>query len=63
MKSSLDTETVNPLCLKCLRPCKQPATSLLLECPRYFPLPFKVAKHCFDQMSLFDSDDSGSGKK
>ncbi len=63
MKPSLDSETVNPLCLKCLRPCKQPATSLLLECPRYFPLPFKVAKHRFDQMSLFDSEDSGPGKK
>jgi hypothetical protein len=57
MKSSLDPKAVNPLCGKCLRPCKQPAGNLLLECPRYFPLPFKVEKHRFDQMSLFDGDE------
>jgi hypothetical protein len=47
---------VNPLCAKCLRACKQPATALLLECPRFFPLPFKVERHRFDQLSLFDED-------
>jgi hypothetical protein len=46
----------NPLCAKCLRPCKQPVTALLLECPRFFPLPFKVERHRFDQLSLFDED-------
>lgn len=46
----------NPLCAKCLRSCKQPATALLLECPRFFPLPFKVERHRFDQLSLFDED-------
>jgi len=45
---------LNPLCAKCLRSCKQPATALLVECPRFFPLPFKVARHRFDQLALFD---------
>jgi hypothetical protein len=46
----------NPLCGKCLRPCKQPVTALLLECPRYLPMPFKVERHRFDQVCLFDED-------
>ncbi|MEN8686235.1 MAG: hypothetical protein AB1Z51_11755 [Desulfuromonadales bacterium] len=50
-------KTINALCLKCLRHCKQPAENLLLECPRYFPLPFKVEKLRFDQMELFDGDE------
>ena len=45
---------LNKLCIKCLRPCKQPAAALLLECPRYYPLPFKVERHRFDQLDLFD---------
>lgn len=57
MKTSSEVKTVNTLCLKCLRSCKQPAIHLLLECPRYFPLPFKVAKHRFDQLGLFDGDE------
>jgi len=57
MKSTPDVKTKNPLCLKCLRECKQPAANLLLECPRYFPLPFKVDKHRFDQMGLFEEDE------
>lgn len=56
MKTS-DAKAVNPLCLKCLRTCKQPAAGLLLECPRYFPLPFKVDKHRFKQMDLFDGEE------
>ena len=44
----------NPLCIKCLRPCKQPEISLLVECPRYYPLPFKVEKHRYKQLNLFD---------
>jgi hypothetical protein len=57
MKPSSDEKKVNPLCLKCLRNCKQPAANLLLECPRYFPLPFKVEKHRFDQLGLFEDDE------
>ena len=57
MKPSPDEKALNPLCLKCLRNCKQPAANILLECPRYFPLPFKVEKHRFDQMGLFGEDE------
>jgi len=46
-------QNLNPLCIKCLRPCKQPAISLLVDCPRYYPLPFKVERHRFQQMDLF----------
>ena len=49
--------TFNLLCVKCLRHCKQPADHLLLECPRYYPLPFKVEKLKFDQMELFDREE------
>lgn len=45
---------LNPLCTKCLRPCKQPVTCLLVECPRYYPLPFKVEKLRYTQLDLFD---------
>ena len=51
-----DAASLNPLCAKCLRSCKQPATALLVECPRYFPLPFKVERHRFDQLELFGRD-------
>jgi hypothetical protein len=57
MTSSPDEKAVNSLCLKCLRNCKQPAANLLLECPRYFPLPFKVEKHRFDQIGLFGEEE------
>jgi hypothetical protein len=26
---------------------------VLVECPRFFPLPFKVERHRFDQLELF----------
>ena len=48
----------NPLCNKCLRPCKQSATVVLVECPRFLPLPFKVERYRFDQLELF-KDTSG----
>jgi len=54
MKPVADPKAFNPLCIKCLRPCKQPAANLLVECPRYYPLPFKVEKHRYDQLGLFD---------
>jgi len=57
MTSTPQDQIVNPLCLKCLRHCKQPAVNLLLECPRYYPLPFKVEKLRFDQLTLFDSEE------
>lgn len=51
-----ETIAINPLCAKCLRKCKQPAAVLLVECPRFFPMPFKVARHRFDQLELFNDD-------
>lgn len=53
-----ETPSLNPLCAKCLRPCKQAAAVVLIECPRFFPLPFKVERHRFHQLELFD-DPSG----
>jgi hypothetical protein len=43
----------NTLCGRCLRHCKQPATAILVDCPRFLPRPFKVQTHRFDQMELF----------
>ena len=43
----------NPLCGKCRRHCKQPSAAVLVDCPRYLPFPFKVARHRFDQLELF----------
>ena len=52
-----DTADINPLCAKCLRSCRQPATVVLVECPRFRPLPFKVEKLRFDQLELFKEKD------
>jgi len=30
---------------------------VLLECPRFYPLPFKVERHRFDQLDLFEDQD------
>ncbi|WP_162148568.1 hypothetical protein [Desulfuromonas sp. TF] len=46
-------DVCNPLCGKCRRPCRQPAEVVLVDCPRFLPYPFKVAKHRFDQLDLF----------
>ncbi|MCM2264294.1 MAG: hypothetical protein NDI73_03785 [Desulfuromonadales bacterium] len=51
-----DAVNPNPLCAKCLRPCKQPAAALLVECPRFFPMPFKVERHRFAQLDLFNGE-------
>lgn len=52
-----DDGQLNPLCRKCLRNCKQPAASLLVDCPRYYPMPFKVERHRYDQLDLFGDGD------
>jgi len=44
----------NSLCRKCLRSCRQPAAVVLVDCPRFMPLPFKVEKHSYDQLDLFE---------
>lgn len=53
MKTSADSRQINPLCRKCLRECKQPVDCLLLSCPRYLPLPFKIEQPRFQQLELF----------
>jgi len=47
---------VNPLCARCLRHCKQLQITLLVDCPRFQPFPFKVAKHRFEQLDLFGGE-------
>ena len=51
---TISLKDCNPLCRKCLRACRQTASALLLDCPRYFPRPFKIVEHRFDQLDLFD---------
>ncbi|MDT8440168.1 MAG: hypothetical protein RQ723_00730 [Desulfuromonadales bacterium] len=53
MTPPTDPGPINPLCRKCLRECKQPANCLLLSCPRYLPLPFKIEQPRFQQLDLF----------
>ena len=48
---------VNPLCLKCIRHCKQDESSLLVDCPRFQPYPFKIEKMNFEQMGLFQDEE------
>lgn len=52
----LDAGNCNPLCAKCLRSCKQPAAAVLVECPRFFPMPFKVERYRYSQLELFDKE-------
>jgi hypothetical protein len=48
-----EVEEFNTLCRKCRRSCRQPAGALLIDCPRFFPFPFKVDRHRYDQLELF----------
>ena len=45
---------VNKLCRRCIRPCKQPDTMIMLNCPRFQPRPFKSEVLKFEQLDLFD---------
>ena len=45
---------INKLCARCIRQCKQPASIVMLECPRFQPRPFKSEKLKFEQLDLFD---------
>ncbi len=60
MTASDKSQPFNALCLKCLRSCKQPVSNLLIECPRYYPMPFKVERHRYDQLDLFGEKKPGS---
>ena len=48
---------INTLCQRCVRFCKQPASMLLLSCPRYQKRPFAVEKLRFEQLDLFERRD------
>ena len=48
-----DQDLFSKLCLKCIRPCKQPVSMLLLDCPRFQPRPFKSEACKFQQLDLF----------
>ena len=57
MSSKKRKNPVNALCHKCIRHCKQDETSLLVDCPRFQPYPFKIEKRNFEQMRLFGDED------
>ncbi len=54
MNKKADPVTWNPLCAKCRRPCRQPSGTLLVDCPRFLPYPFKIKEQRFSQMDLFE---------
>ena len=54
MQSGKTTDaTVNKLCAKCIRNCRQGDGVLLLDCPRFLPRPFKSEELNFTQLDLF----------
>lgn len=53
-------QDANPLCSKCVRRCRQPATVLLLECPRFRPFPFKIQLRRYEQLDLFTEEEEPS---
>ena len=50
----------NALCRKCVRPCRQPAAAVLIDCPRFQPLPFKVEEPRYSQLDLFSGNQKSS---
>ena len=52
-KTHLTRSESNPLCRRCVRPCRQPAGVLLIDCRRFQPFPFKINEHSFSQLELF----------
>ncbi|MFA5517143.1 MAG: hypothetical protein WDA20_12730 [Desulfuromonadales bacterium] len=49
----LERDKSNKLCRRCVRVCRQQAGILLLDCPRFLPLPFKIADPQYAQLDLF----------
>lgn len=47
------TNEINKLCRRCIRQCRQPASMVMLECPRFLPRPFKSETLEFTQLDLF----------
>ncbi|MEZ4598167.1 MAG: hypothetical protein R2940_00065 [Syntrophotaleaceae bacterium] len=56
MAKQKQKEQFNRLCVRCLRSCRQPAGTLLVNCPRFLSRPFKVETYRFDQLDLFRED-------
>lgn len=56
MKIPAKEQECNTLCAKCLRSCRQTAGTLLVDCPRFLPRPFKIEEHRFAQLDLFGSE-------
>lgn len=53
MPKIIPRQEANRLCQKCLRSCRQSQNILLLQCPRFEPMPFKIAEAHFKQLDLF----------
>lgn len=53
MSHKKSPQPINTLCARCLRHCKQLQITLLVDCPRFQPFPFKVEKHRYEQLDLF----------
>lgn len=49
----LSRQEANPLCAKCVRRCRQPASVRLLECPRFRAFPFPIERRRYEQLDLF----------
>ena len=53
MPKIIPRHEANRLCQKCLRSCRQSQEILLLQCPRFEPMPFKISSPHFKQLDLF----------
>ncbi len=58
VKKTLDETSINSLCGRCVRRCRQSACVVLVDCPRFLPRPFKIAEHRYDQLDLFSEKKS-----
>jgi hypothetical protein len=56
-ESRLSRPESNPLCRKCARLCRQAVTCILVDCPRFLPLPFKIAPSPTNQLDLFSNEE------
>lgn len=55
--------TINALCRRCVRTCRQTASVVLVECRRFIPWPFELTRTSGDQLDLFPPDDSDSSRE
>lgn len=57
MRTRSKPGTVNTLCARCLRSCRQSTGTLVVDCPRFQRRPFDVREYRFNQLDLFDGAD------